>query len=339
MKIAVPCVVLSMVVLPSWGSSLEAKEIEREFHESFDVSEGMRLRLTHGDGDVVVEPWDRDVLDVRVYYRSDVRSFGLGVRDPDFTVDFAQRGDEIVVTGRETGRSGIVIGFHSSRRYQYTYTIKAPSYLELDLVGDDGDVRISGWQGNIEISLDDGDVDLKDLRAERVVIEIEDGEVTARGLDGEFFLTGDDGDLLLTESKIGWARIRVEDGDVEITKSEGDFDLVLEDGDVRLRAVKAGNLDIRSSDGDIFVDLLLGDPPDINLETDDGRVELGLRTGTSARFSIHTDDGRISLDLPSGTDIDEHDGNASGDIGGGEGRIRIRTSDGNVILRETGGAS
>ena len=86
MKIAIQCVAVSIAV-SSWGSILEAKEIEREFHESFEVSEGMGLRLFHGDGDVVVEAWDRDVLDVEIYYRSDIRSFALGAsRDPDFTV-------------------------------------------------------------------------------------------------------------------------------------------------------------------------------------------------------------------------------------------------------------
>ena len=338
MKIAIHCVAVSMVVT-SWGSTLEAKEIEREFHESFEVSEGMGLRLIHGDGDVVIEAWDRDVLDVQVYYRSDIRSFGLGVRDPDFTVDFDQRGDQIVITEHESGRPGIIIGFHSSRRYEYTYTIKAPGYLELDFEGDDGDIRISNWQGTIDVILDDGDVDLEDLRSERVSIEIEDGDVSARGLDGEFFLSGDDGDLFLAQSTIPWGRIRVEDGDLEIEKCEGDFDIVLDDGDVRLRSVRVGELDIRSSDGDIFVDLLDGGPPDINLESDDGRIEVDLEAGISARFSISTDDGRISLDLPSGTGIEEGEESASGNIGSGEGRIRIRTSDGNVTLRETGGAS
>ena len=133
--------ILTCALLPSlaWmalASGLTAEEIKRDFHESFDVSQGARLRLRHGDGDVDIRPWDKNVLDIEVHYHADISSFGLGRRrHPDFTVDFSQRGDQISVVGRRTGHGGFQIGFFSSRRYEYTYTIRGPAYLELELEG------------------------------------------------------------------------------------------------------------------------------------------------------------------------------------------------------------
>ena len=46
-----------------------AEEINREFHQEFDVQPGMKLVLEHGDGDVTVTPWSQDTLDVEVRYR------------------------------------------------------------------------------------------------------------------------------------------------------------------------------------------------------------------------------------------------------------------------------
>ncbi len=45
---------------------LQAEEINREFHETFDVSPGMLLKLKHGDGNVNVSPWDKDTLDEQI---------------------------------------------------------------------------------------------------------------------------------------------------------------------------------------------------------------------------------------------------------------------------------
>jgi hypothetical protein len=41
------------------GSTAAAEEVERDFHETFEVREGMRLHLEHGDGDVSLKTWDQ----------------------------------------------------------------------------------------------------------------------------------------------------------------------------------------------------------------------------------------------------------------------------------------
>jgi hypothetical protein len=315
------------------ATTAAAQDTERTFHETFDVREGMRLRLVHGDGDVEIQPWDRNELDVEVYYRAEEGILGLGEPE-DFTVAFDENGDRISVTGRPSGTGGDRFGFFQPRVLEYAYTIRAPAYLELELRGDDGDVDLSGWNGELDVELDDGDLSLRDVTSSRISVELEDGDLEARGIQGDLLVRVDDGDVSITGCDIGYGSLRLEDGELDMEDCRGNLSIVVDDGSVRLESLIAGDLDVRSEDGDIYVELLGGPPPSVDLETEDGRVDIEIETDVSAEFSIVTDDGSINLDLPGAEDIEKRRHSASGSMGGGEGRIRVRTADGRVVMRE-----
>ena len=312
--------------------SAEASKIDKYFHESFDVQKGSILHLRHGDGDVIITPWDKDVLDVEVRYRAETKMFGVGGRHR-FNVEFKETGSVIHVIGKETGSSSI--GFHHFKLHEYTYTIHAPEYLELNLDGDDGDVEIEDWQGNIECTLEDGDVDLRNIVSAETSIDLEDGDLRIDGLEGNLLVDGEDGDVVLRDAKTQQCRIRLEDGDLTIRRSEGEFEINVEDGHVDLDRVRAGMLEVSTEDGDVELDLLKVDRIDLDIRVYDGDVTVDLELGMSAAFSIDTRDGRIRTDLPGARDLDRERDQVSGEIGSGEGRIHIRTVDGDVTLRES----
>jgi DUF4097 and DUF4098 domain-containing protein YvlB len=312
--------------------SAEASKITKYFHESFDVKKGFILHLQHGDGDVTITPWDQNVLDVEVRYRAEYQTVGIGGK-LEFDVEFKKTGDVIHVIGREKCSGSI--GFHSHKRYEHTYTIRAPEYLELNLDGEDGDVDVENWQGNIDCTLEDGDVNLRDIFSDQTNVNLEDGDLHVDGLEGDLLVDGEDGDVVLRDAKIGKCRIRLEDGDLTIKRSRGDFEINTGDGDVTLDQVRAGMLDIRAEDGEIEVDLLKTEGIDLDIRAGDGNVTVDLESGMSTSFSIDTDEGRIKTDLPASENFEKGRRRISGEIHGGEGRIRIRTVDGNVILRES----
>lgn len=320
------------VLLMASTLSATAREIKKDFHESFDVKEGFRLHLEHGDGDVTITSWDKDVLDVKVRYRAELKSFGIGGKHY-FDVQFRQRDNVIHVIGRVKSSSSI--GFRYFKRHEYTYTIRAPKYLELDLEGEDGDVEIENWQGRIDCTLEDGDVDLRDVISDRTKISIEDGDLHIDHLEGDLLVDGEDGDIVLRDAKTRQCRIRLEDGDVIIKQSEGDFEISVDDGEVNLDRVRAGMLEVSAEDGDVELDLLSVDRIDLDIRVHDGDVTVNIEPGISAAFSIDTHDGRIRTDLPSAQDVKKGRDRISGKIGEGEGRIHIRTADGNVTLRES----
>ena len=307
-----------------------ARMVDKDYQETFDAEEGMKLVLFHGDGDVTVTPWDKDVIDVKVRYHAEIKSVGFG-KETEFTVDFNQTGNSVIVRGREGGTAGIFI-FLTSDEYEYSYTVSAPSYVTLELRGDDGDVEVSGWRSDIDCRLDDGDVSLDDVSSVHTRIHIEDGDITLTKLTGDVTVNGDDGDVTVSKSALGHAMFSVEDGDVDVTDSSGNFEVTVDDGDVDFRRVAAGVVDVRGNDGDIDLDLGVDPEFHINVATDDGDVTLRLSGELSFDYLVTMDDGDVDVYLDGASDSETSDHRVSGIVGAGEGHVRVKTSDGDVTI-------
>jgi hypothetical protein len=309
-----------------------AATIDRDYHETFDVGEGVRLDLRHGDGDVIITSWDKDVIDVRVRYFAEVKRIGFA-DEPDFFVEFDQSEGVVRVVGREEIGSGMVF-FQSIKEHEYTYTISAPSYVRLELNGDDGDVVIQGWRADIDCVLDDGDVDLDDIANAATRIAFEDGDVSIERLEGELILSGDDGDVELSGCRVAPARIAIQDGDVTANGCEGEFRVSVDDGDVRLDDLASARVEITGEDGDIRVGLTGSELENLEISTDDGDITLTLPPGLSYAFVITKDDGDVSVDVPNVDEFDQREHAVSGRVRGGGGRVHLNTMDGNVVLEE-----
>lgn len=308
-----------------------ATEIDKDFQQDFDVEPGATLVLEHGDGDVTITPSDQDVIDVQVRYHVEYSRFGIG-SSPDFEVEFEQTGNTVRVSEHHTGSVGI--GVHSVRHHEYTYTISAPSYVELDLRGDDGSVVIEGWAADIECVVEDGDVEIDGATCERVSLEVSDGDIRVEKLQANLSIEGDDGDIRLYQCSTPRCRIDLEDGAVVVQECDGEFEIDVDDGDVELEQVAASGLEITGGDGDLDLDLARVDAVDWDVETEDGDIVLHVQQGTSAAFSISTDEGGIDLDLVDPSSVEEKEHSATGEIGDGRGRIRVRSEDGDVTFRE-----
>lgn len=307
-----------------------ARVIDKDYHETFDAEQGTKLLLFHGDGDVTITPWDRDVIDVKVRYHAEVTSVGIG-KEVDFSVDFKQTGDTIVVRGHEGGTAGIFF-FRSMSEYAYTYTVSAPSYVILELRGDDGDVEVSGWRADIDCVLDDGDLDLDDVVAARVEIGIEDGDVRLTELTTNLDLRGDDGDVVISGGTFEHGLLSIEDGDIDVMDSAGDFEISVDDGDIDFARVAVANMDVRGNDGDVDLDVTIEPETHIAVSTDDGDVTMRLSGELSFDYLITMDDGDVDVYLDDATDTEADEHRVSGTVGAGEGNVRVRTSDGDVTI-------
>lgn len=325
--------ILSLLIFSTHVGTALAKEINKDFHQSFDVKEGDTLRLKHGDGNVQLTPWDKDIIDVKVRYRADIDAVGirLGSKD-DFNVEFRQTGNTVYVTGKETSRG--TIGFYNKKQYEYIYEIHSPDYIKLDLDGDDGNVDISGWTAEIDCRIDDGNITLRNISGEKTTIRGEDGDIEIDNFTGDLTIELDDGDVFLTACDMPRCRLRTEDGDIEISESKGSFDITVDDGNVTMRQITARRLIMRSEDGDIDLDLLADETLDADIRTDDGNVTVSLEKGFSLSFHVSADDvDYIRIDLDDIENYREDDHSKSGRIGGGNGRLKIRTADGNITIK------
>jgi hypothetical protein len=306
---------LAICLLASTPGRAASGTIDRAYDESFEVAPGDRLVLRHDDGDVRISAWERDTLEVRVVYRAEYSVGGLGTSsERDFTVDFERSGSDVRVTGRESGGGGVRIGWSTMKVHEHLYTVRAPSWLELELRGEDGDVELADWTGATSLRLEDGDV-VVDRFSGRLEVVLEDGDLTLR------------------ESVLEESRFDLEDGDVDFGTVAGTFRLATEDGDVTARALAAHHVFIQSVDGDVTLQVEPGGPLDLEVRTADGNAQVELAAGVSTRFEVATGDGDVRIDLPGALDLEESAHAARGSVGTGVGRLLVRTDDGRASLR------
>ncbi len=328
---AITMAVMALAALGVVASPSRATTIDRDFHQSFEVSEGFRLEVNNGDGDVTITPWDQDVIDVAVRCRADVVRLGVG-DPPDFTVDFETGDDFVKVTGRMLP-SGPAM-FQSVQIYDYRYTIRAPAWVMLEINGSDGDIEISGWRAEIDCALDDGDVLLDNVAAPTTRIALNDGDVTGVGVSGELRISGDDGEISLSKCGPVVTKLEIQDGSVDVSDSRGSFDVSVDDGNVSLALVEAGDVRVRAADGDVSATVAEGSPASLDIETDDGEVFVSMPPASSYSFRIQTDGGRVSIDIPDQQDVMKDEHMAMGRVRGGTGNVRVKTRDGDVRITE-----
>jgi hypothetical protein len=324
----------SFFVLFTSAGSAAAEEIRKDFHKSFDVTEGASLSLRFGDGDVKLIPWEKNVIDVNVRYRADIAQAGIRLgKDRDFDVEFRQTANTVYVIGKE--RSGATIGFFNERVYEYVYEIHSPNYVALDLDGDDGSVEVGNWAARIDCRVDDGDIHLTGIAGGKTQIWGEDGDVEIARLSGDLTVEVDDGEVNLVDCDMKNCRVASEDGNITISQSKGFYDLSADDGDIVAKKIEARGLAVRTEDGDVDIDLLTAETLDADIKTDDGDINIDLDKTISISFYVSADDAdsiRIEIDDVENLKQDEH--SKSGSINGGAGRLRIQTADGNVLIRE-----
>lgn len=295
------------------GSPVLAEKIDRQFHQAFDVREGAKLILHHGDGEVSISPWEKNSIDVEVVYRASIKKAGSGSAR-EFDVEFEQSGDTVRVIGREPSVS-VVKGLSYHWKREYSYAVKAPPWVDLELDGQDGNVTIGEWVGAIEIALADGDIEIDGTR-------------------GEFRIRGQDGEIVIRDCETTAGSIRTSDGDVTVEQCAGNLEVDGADGDLTLSQIQGEKLDIRTSDGDVELGLLASDALDLTIRSGDGSVAVGLDPGISVAFSIQTHDGDVRMSGLEVIDLEQDRRRTSGRIGDGQGSMKITTGDGDVILRQ-----
>lgn len=321
-----------VTVLLVWsGTAFAGDTIRRNYHETFPVGLKARLRIDQGDGDVTIRSWDRSEIEITVRYRAEHHSIGVGDDDRRFSIEFHHDGNEVEAIEKRH-RDGF-FGLRAVRMYEYVWEINAPADTRLFIDGDDGNLDIENWRGRIDLSLDDGDIELRGVHAEETRIELGDGDIEIDDHEGDLDITIDDGDVSIDGLVAASCILRYEDGDVRISRATGDFRIDGDDGRLRLFDTAARRLRVETGDGDIELRLRQSTEIDYEIETDDGDVDIRLPAGVSATFSIDVDDGSIRLDLPEETDIRERRGRASGTLGDGNGRIRITAEDGRITVR------
>jgi hypothetical protein len=220
----------------------------------------------------------------------------VGRKLSDYRLEEGQSGDEVHFLFKDLPHLGAHIVWH---REQTRVTVESPAQLTLEARTSDGNVTLSGLQGDLGLTTGDGNVTVDHVS--------------------------------------GNLRIKSGDGGVKITHADGAIDAHTSDGNLSVDGLFHA-LALHTSDGTLDVSLREGTKLDgvSTVQSSDGSVTIRVPQNFAADLSVHTSDGQVDCALPLTMDHYQFGGDQGhqlrGKLNGGGTPLTIHTSDGNVKI-------
>jgi hypothetical protein len=222
----------------------------------------------------------------------------VGHKLSDYRLEEGQTGDEVHFTFKELPHMGAHITWHMERTH---VTVETPAQLTLQARTSDGNVNLTGLQGDLSLTTGDGDVTLDHVS--------------------------------------GGLHIKSGDGHVKITDADGAIDAHTSDGSLTVDGLFHA-LALHTSDGQLDLNLRAGTKltEASTIQSSDGSVTVHVPQNFAADLSVHTSDGHVDCALPLTMDHYQSGGGDGhelhGKLNGGGTPLTIHTSDGNVRIEQ-----
>jgi hypothetical protein len=265
-----------------------AQDPDHSWSKAYPVTGKPMLTLETADASVDFRPCG-DCHEIRIHVEVEGRKLS------DYRLEEGQNGDEVRFSFKERPN----LGGHAWHREQTRVTVDSPAQLTLQARTADGNVTLSGLQGDLSLTTGDGNVDLDHVS--------------------------------------GNMRIKSGDGRVKVTNADGSIDAHTSDGNLSVDGLFHG-LVLHTSDGTLDLNLREGTKlaEASTIQSSDGSVTVRVSPSFAADLSVHTSDGHVECALPIAMDHYQsgggHGNELHGKLNGGGTPLTIHTSDGNVKI-------
>lgn len=257
---------------------------------TFQVPPGSRVVIEHRSGDIEVR--GTRGREARALLDGESRGVGVSSSRGTFRIDASRIWEDV----------------------DADLSISLPADVDLEIHGLEGDIRVVGMTGHVELESVDASVVLDG--AGRVTAQTVDGDVTIRDVRDGVTIEGGDGDV--------W-----------IEDSAGPIRVAGIDGDITLLNVDSRSVQLSTVDGDLLYDGPVYPNGSYELATHDGSVTFTIAENEGARVSVSTFDGSLIPSFP----ITLRGGlmpAAEFTIGDGSARVEIEVFDGDIYLVRPG---
>ena len=302
-----PFLLLGLVYLAASASIADAQRWPpREAASSMDTtyrfqSNGI-VEAEQVAGDITVTTWDRPEVRVRAW-----------AEKGRVIADLSSNRVSLRVEGARTARGGQDIGDSS-----FELTVPVGTRVRARSVS--GNVDVRGTRSEVEASSVSGDIEVMDAM----------GITTATSVSGEVRVERVRGDLSMKSVS----------GNVSARDVEGDVRAASVSGEVTLDGLTSRMVNARSTSGNIEFSGAIGGDGRYEFTSHSGDVTLILPPEAGADVSTRTFSGRLDSSFP--ITLGDSNGRRRRDtrtmdltLGGGGGRISVRTFSGDVDIRGT----
>jgi|GEM_PF-1630108 len=281
-----------------------------KYNDSHAIGDGQTLHLSSNDANVNIKGTNQNKASIEIYREAT----GNMAKKEDFRFDIEEKNGDLFVTERRKQANVNFMGYLNIK--QYTIDILLPHNVKLELEGDDDNYNIANIDGSIEITYEDGNVNIENSKTPSIIIKGDDGNLAISDLKGDFKTTIEDGNLTMNDCDIENFNVRIDDGNIKLNAcSTGHTDIQTEDGNIYLDVVK-GDLSVTLDDGNFVAHDVASQ--NIDIKGYDGDISLGLHMQNNGNYKIQMDDGDVDVELLSGG-----------------GMIKVKCDDGDVKLRSS----
>jgi len=296
--------------------SLNAFADERqEINRIFDVSPGGQLTLETDLGSVELTSSRSNKVEVRVILNAKTRNRDRAEEIFDhFHIEFNQEGDDVYILAEYDYKRGSLRFWDRKRsRLRVKYFITVPARYDVSLQTIGGSVTVGDLEGRVRVVSSGGNLNFENIT----------GPVRGKTSGGSIELL----------SCTGTADIRTSGGSISIGRVDGDVAAHTSGGSISIEEA-LGSIDASTSGGSVTARLTRQPKDDCRLTTSGGNVTVYMAKDIAADINAKTSGGRVKNDFPLKVKGCVSRTSLEAAINGGGPELYLRTSGGNIHLRE-----
>ncbi|MCK5146958.1 DUF4097 family beta strand repeat protein [bacterium] len=317
---------VSLLVLTSYGLSM-ADEIRKEEVKTIAFKAGGTIRLSTNEGDINIESWDREEVQIRMIKRVWGRN-RQEAEDMLEGIEVAIRKSPGRLVIREIAPDGprriSILKIFNKELWNWRspvvdFELKVPRNINMRIKGDEGDVELYNLEGKFSIDVDEGNVYLDKLQLENLDLRLDEGDAELKDCN---------------QKTTGLVKIYTDEGRIVLDSGTFDeLDLAADEGDIIIRESKIHRLWISADEGDIDAAFSPMNDGSYRIEVDEGDVDIALPASVSLKIYLYADEGHIdnsfNLRLSESDDGEKIDGR----IGkGNNGHLKVVTEEGDIYI-------
>lgn len=285
-------VVAAALALGACDITIGASEYSVREEKKFTVSGQVQLALSTFDGSIEVRGWDRNEVVV------EVEKVGPDQKTVDLIqINATQEGGAITVT---VPKPSPLESTGMRRAPSANLVVSVPLNTAVVARSGDGSISVRRVNGRMDLVTEDGSVRVEEV-AGALIARTGDGNVDVRKLDGQAEVHTGDGTVGLDGVLTG-VKVDTRDGGVEVTarpgsRTESDWDVTTGDGSVRVEVPQGfgAEVDARTGDGRVRVDSITDTAGATKDEREDRDSVIGRLGGGGKALRLRTSSGSITV--------------------------------------------
>ncbi len=334
---------------------VRAKVFQFDETREYAVADGFKLTISNTAGDVIVSRGTSDKLKLRIIKEIDESSREKAEALEDMLeVEVDAAADRIDILARYPERNGargfLEELFSLGRGFPGVvhFELETPKSLDLQVSTTSGNIDLTGLVGAIQVDATSGEVLLTSIDA-ACDVDVTSGNVKVKEVKGDVDIMATSSDILLEnitgdvtmqatsgDAELLWVngavRINKTSGNVHAEKCSGDFNIKSTSGDITLEQ-REGGLAVSTTSGNVEVTSDFRNGKRFEIETISGDIRVLAPAEIQGDLILETLSGSIDTDLA----LEVRSLNRQkieGRIGGGGVSIELRSTSGDIVLKE-----